>query len=121
QSISGSSVSMNTFNGKKILIAVFNPLSPNTMLLYFLDSLCTANGSMKIIAAPGKEFGNAPTTTSLVSLAQRFSTNFLMMQPVHVKKSSGANQNVLFNWLTHVTENGHFDNETNTAGQIFII
>lgn len=120
RSVNNVQVSMNTYQGKKIIVAVFNPAAPDIVLLHALDSLAMADNTVKVIAVPAKELG-AVNNTSLVTLSQSFSSGFLMMKPGLVKKNAAANQDVLFKWLTNLPDNGHFDNDVMAAGQLFIV
>jgi glutathione peroxidase-family protein len=120
QSISGSTVYMNSFRGSKIAVVIFNPAATNTSFLRSIDSLTRINTELKIIAVPAKEFG-ATTTSSLVTLSQSFSSSVMMIRPCYVKKNAGANQEPLVKWLTSLSENGHFDNDVIGAGQVFLV
>ena len=120
-SISGSMVSISSYQGKKILVTIFNPASPDTAFLNYLNSISKANSSLQIIAVPAAELGKAASSKALTSFANSFSANFLMTAPVLVKKNANKYQGSLLKWLTNVSENGHFDTDAEEAGQLFII
>ena len=120
QNINNASISLNVYQSKNIIIAVFNPASPNTVFLKALDSLAIQNTNVKIIAIPAKELG-AGSTSALATLAGTFSSGLMVTKPMNVRKNAGANQHALFKWLTNYSENGHFDVDVSEAEQVFVV
>lgn len=118
QSVSGSTLLMSSYSGKKIAVVVFDPAAVNNSFLHSIDSL--SGNKLKIIAVPANELGMA-TTASLITLSQSFSSSMVMLRPCYVKKNAGVNQEPLLKWLTNVSENGHFDNDVSATGQIFLV
>lgn len=122
QAANGAPVNMTTFANKKILITVFDAANPDRKQLRFLDSLRKADTAINIIAVPSNEFGSGTETNSaIISLTKSLKPGFLVTAITKVKKSSGNNQHPLFKWLTDVKENGHFNTEVETPGQLFLI
>jgi glutathione peroxidase-family protein len=119
QNLSNTTISMNNYQGKKIIITVFKPSSPNMSLLRSLDSIANANSNIKLIAVPALDFG-AANTASLNSLAQTLGPGSLVVKPCYVRKTA-ANQHALFQWLSNTNSNEHFDRDATDADYVFTV
>lgn len=119
--LNGATVSLASFQNKKILIAPFSAGAPDTQQLQLLDSLQNANPGIKVIAVPANDFGGPGNIETLKNLRRSLSLTILMTSPMEVKKSSGLNQHPLFKWLTDVNRNTHFDVDAESGGQLFMI
>ena len=118
---SGQPVSMYSFANKKILIATISSDSPDTVLLRFLDSLQTADTSLKVMAVPVIAGNDAVNDRFIADLQNSMALDFIITKSARARKNEGANQHSLFRWLTNVTRNGHFDTDVGGPGQLFII
>jgi glutathione peroxidase len=123
--IDGGTISLNDYQGKKLLIVILPDMaSPqDSMMLKQLDTLCmydTAN--FKVIGVPAYESGYSDSLGAFIKNAYRqYSQNLTISQALYTRKSAGANQHPLFNWLTHVTENTRFDEDVAGAGSKFFV
>lgn len=115
------------FQGKNLVLFIL-PSQHNdagNRLLKRIDSIAKANkGKLKIIAVPSFEDGYAEDSahTLMKWYKNALDNSILLSKPVytHIKSGSGK-QDKLFNWLTHSTSNGHFDNEVTGPGTMFLI
>lgn len=120
-SLDSSTVNFSSFKGKKVLITEFNSSNSDSAQLQYLDSLQRNDTSIVVIAVPAIDFGGAFNKKDLKKLKNSFNSNFIISSPASVKKKSGSKQHPLFKWLTKVSENEHFDDEIEVAGQLYII
>jgi glutathione peroxidase len=121
QTIDGNNVSLSSYQGKKIIAIEFKTVNPDSAQLRYLDSLQTGSSSIRVIAVPAIDFGGTVSEENLRNLRASLGLHFLITKPAAVKKTAGSGQHPLFKWLTHVNDNGHFDNEVEVPGQFFII
>lgn len=117
----GNAISMSSYVNKKIVITVINAARPSVSQLLWLDSLQRANASLKIIAVPAIDLSDVVSDVSIAALKTGLSLDFVITRAANVKKSAGNNQHPLFKWLTHVSENAHFDRDVESTGQLFIV
>lgn len=124
--IEGASKSLSGYQGKKILIvtlpAEINDANDST--LYSLDSLGDANEqALVIIGVPSYEDGYTKARKDELRLWYRnfLDTGVVVTEGMYTRKTSGSQQASLFNWLTHHTENGHFDNDVTGPNTKFMI
>lgn len=118
----GSPVSLSSFAGKKILFTTISSLNPDTTQLALLDSLQKSDSSLQVIAVPAADLGGGAGSDQVIkSLKADLSLGFMITQTAMVTKNSGTDQVAVFKWLTNVSENGHFDMDVNTKGQLFIV
>ena len=119
--IEGNSISMSSFANKKIIISPFDAATPNISWLQLMDSIQSADPELRIIGVPGNDFSGIGNDVYLANLKTTHSLDFILLKSTYVKKVAGNNQNALFRWLTNVSDNNHFDNDVESAGQLFII
>lgn len=116
-------IDMSSYSGKKIIVAVCDAEIPNRSQLLYLDSLYRTNQSrVAVIVVPADDFSavvNEQNTRSV--LLDSLHVSFLVSQTGKVKKSSGAVQHVLMQWLTKKTGNGHYDTDVKTPGDLFVM
>jgi glutathione peroxidase-family protein len=124
----GNAIALSSFAGHKILIVVFNPSTADYSQLKRLDSVQTDSPSVKILAIPGTELakGYSDSVTmiqdsSLTSMRSRLGLSLLIARAMYVNKADSSIQHPLFNWLTHVGQNTHFDRDVDSEGQLFFI
>jgi glutathione peroxidase-family protein len=119
--LNGGNVQMSEFTNKKIIIIPFNAANPELTRLHYLDSLQSIDASLQIIAVPATDFSGEGNNGALNTLSNSLSSKFVMTKQSAVKKEATIYQHVLFKWLTHVSENNHFDLDAAGVGQIFIV
>jgi glutathione peroxidase len=121
QTMDGKTISMSAYKGKKIMIAAVSPDNMQAGGLDFLDSLQKAHPSVTVIAVPALDFGGQQNTEILGSLKTIAPKNIIITISAQVKKTAGLQQDHLLYWLTHSSENSHFNAEVETDNQIYII
>jgi glutathione peroxidase len=121
ESINGSTIGMNAFSNKKILITTISYDSVNIQQLLYLDSLQNTDTSLKVIAIPAKDFSDTGNDTTIAELVSSLDIDIVVTKSAYVRKSAGSNQQPLSKWLTSVTENMHFDADIESIGQFFIV
>jgi glutathione peroxidase len=122
-SIDNGNINMASYQGKKILVVVFDASNPDQYLLQSLDILYTNNSAaMNVIAIPAKNFGSEISFENLRKLvADTLKLSYLVVMPDYVKKTDLSNQNTLMAFLTNINSNGHFDDDIVNAGEMFWI
>ena len=121
QTLNGSEISMSVFKDKKILIAAVSPASLQSGSLSFFDSLQKANPAVVVIVFPALDFGGDSNTAILNNIKNDSTLSVIITAATQVTKASGNLQHPLLNWLTHDTENSHFNSEILTDNQLFLI
>lgn len=121
QTLEGNTISMSDFKGRKIFIASISPDNLEVGGLAFMDSLQLAHPAVVIIAVPARDFGGSRNTQILLSVKGNVSRRIIVAAPADVKKANQRSQASIMNWLTHDSENSHFDAEVTTDNQIYII
>lgn len=119
--LNGGNVSMAEFTNKKIIVIPFNATNPDALKLHYLDSLQTADTLLQIIGVPATDFSGEGNNGSLNNLYNSLSAKFIMTKQSQVKKETTIYQHVLFKWLTHVSENSHFNEDVDASDKLFII
>ncbi len=123
KNIDGNTINLNTYRGKKIIFIVL-PLSTqdNSVSVSELVNLQAQDDSLIIIGVPSIEMGytNA-ATANLKALYANAGANFILAEGMKVKKSSGTAQAPLFQWLTNMTQNQHFNMDVKTTGYKFLV
>lgn len=119
--IDGGTVQLSSFQDKKIIFSVFSAGAPQLQDLRFLDSLQTANPAIKVIAVPAEEFAGPGQPEVLRNLRNTYCPGLMMSAPMQVSKASGLNQHPVFQWLTDVNRNEHFNKDAEAAGQLFMV
>lgn len=117
--LDGKPVNMFGLPGKKVLIVSFNQSSACAAQLLQLDLLQHTDSSIQVIATPAIDFGSYSNTDSLQNFKDSLGLNINITQPMQVKK--GESQDPLYQWLTQVDNNNHFDSDIASEGRIFII
>ena len=116
-----NSISLSSYANKKILIATISAANPDKTKLIWLNSLQQADTSLRIIVVPASDLGGAGNDTSIATLKTSLSLRYVITKSANVKKNAGSNQHSLFKWLTHVSENTHFDKDVESIDQLFIV
>jgi glutathione peroxidase-family protein len=116
-------VEMSVYQSKKILITAFDAANPDRGHLTYLDSLYKADtANIAVIAIPATDQGDGMTEPELKKiLRDTLALAIVISKPSKIKKNAGSVQHKLMKWLTHVSENGHFDPDIDEYRQIFLI
>jgi glutathione peroxidase-family protein len=124
--IEGGTQTMTAFQGKRILFVTL-PIQQNTSadsMLYSLDTLAAAHtNNLSVIAVPSYEDGyTASQQTQLKNWYRSKLGNYITISTgLFTRKTSGAQQHVLFKWLTTDTMNDAFNMDVLGPGQKFFI
>lgn len=119
--IDGQTQSCSAFQGKKILVVNIATGSDKAGQLAQLQQLYQQHmDSLVIIAVPSNSFGNEPRSNSEIKqfCQSTYGVTFNMAAKANVK---GDNVLPLYNWLTHVMENGVMSSAVNGDFQKYLI
>lgn len=119
--MNGDSISMSKFTDKKIIVILVNAANPDAAHLRYLDSLQLADESLQVIGIPATDFTGEGKHENLNAFRNSLSSKFVITKQAAVIKETGVRQQPLLRWLTHASENGHFDANAKDAGQLFIV
>lgn len=117
----GSTVNMNSFQNKKILLVNIATNSPRVGQLTGLQQLKQQYGdSLVIIAFPSNSFGNETRSDAEIKqyCQQNYNVNFFIASKNSV---SGPYVQPVYNWLKHTEENGVMDVEIMSDFQKILI
>ncbi len=107
-SIDGKEISFSTFKGKKVMIVNTASDCGYTAQYDELEKLYQQNkNNLIIIGFPANDFKEQEKKSNdeIATFCKRnYGVSFLLMQKSHVLKN--AEQNEVFNWLTHASKNG---------------
>jgi glutathione peroxidase-family protein len=121
QDVSGKTVSMSSFKGKKVIVAVINAKSPDITYLRYLNQIQAKSTSFRIIAVPSTEFAGQfdPTRLNQVRTSEKLA--IIVAKPGELKKDAKGRQHPLLAWLTDKGQNQHFDQNIETTDKLFFI
>lgn len=120
--LGNNQVSMRSYSGKKVVIAVFDAAKPNEEFLKKLDTLYRNNSStLQVIAVPVKDFDNVAGNEQLTNLYNHLQLGFVISMAGNGKKTSGSGQHGILHWVTNKSANKHFDIDVEEPGQLFVI
>lgn len=120
--LDGTTVNMGDFRGKKLIVFAFNSRKPDKGLLQRLDSVQRRiSDSVVLIAIPALDLDSTSDLPSLTHLKDSLGLVLNIGQPTYVRKASGASQMPLFQWLTSVSQNTHFDRDVEEEGMLFFV
>ena len=124
--IGGSTITMSSYTGKKIVVAVCSFSAPNLQQLKSLDSLSKNRaGNISVILIPVRDFDSlaipAGTQDMQQLLANGLQLSYIVAAPSMGKKASGGTQHPLLQWATNKGQNGHFDVDVEQLWQIFVL
>lgn len=120
-SITGDTISMASFEGKRIVVCAFNGANADRNLLTRLDSLRRSDTSVVIIGVPANDLGGQANETQLKSMQGALALKIFLLKPGQVKKNAQEIQNPLVRWLTDVNANMHFARDADISGLWFFI
>jgi glutathione peroxidase-family protein len=126
QARDGKTMPLSAYKGQKILIGILPGAQSqdDKSILKRIDSIAnTLNGKIVMIAIPSYEVSGGTDSIDVLLKWYKsvFTSNIIQSIPVYTNKSSGAQQDNLFNWLTHASKNTHFDYEITGGGTLFLI
>lgn len=120
--LDGKTVATSVLKGKKVIVFAFNGVHPDWRMLKSMDSIQRANAdSVTVLAFPGLEFDSSASTQRVTSIRDSLRLQLLIAQPSRVTKASGTGQIPLFQWLTSVQGNGHFNRDVEEEGMLFVV
>jgi glutathione peroxidase-family protein len=121
QGIDGKSISLASYQGKKILIAAVSADNLQKGQLRFLDSLQAGNPAVAVIAIPASDYKGANDSLVIDGVKKSSTLRMQVAAADGVKKTNGSKQNRLMQWLTSVSSNTHFDLDVTTDNQLYVI
>ena len=121
QTLEGKTISFSALHGKKIVIAEFSAGVPDNNFLQTLESLKQGTKNLYLIAVPALDFSDATSIESLLKLKTTLKLSFDITEPAMIKKNGSGKQSVLFKWLTHASDNKHFDVDIDSDQQLYVI
>jgi glutathione peroxidase-family protein len=120
--LDGTTTSLSGFSGRKLLVFPFTADSSSRQLLLAMDSLQQADAdSLVVIGVPALDFDSSLTIPSVTALKDSLGIGLRITQPGYVTKAAGSTQLPVFQWLTSLSHNGHFDRDVNQEGQLFVV
>lgn len=120
--LDGTTTSTSAYQGKKVIIYVFNGGNPNRATLLAMDSIQRANvDSVVVLAFPALDFDSSANSGSLKKLSDSLGLSMVMAQPCRVKRSAAGAQQPLFRWLTTTSANTRFGRDVEDDGMLFVI
>ncbi|WP_276504887.1 hypothetical protein [Terrimonas pollutisoli] len=119
ETIEGSIIKTSAYQGKKIVVAVVSGNTAGVALVRYLDSVQKETANLQVIAIPTDDFDGSISTQDLKELKKNIS--IVVTRPLKVKKANASLQHPLFQWLTLVQQNQHFDHDVEAEGQVFVV
>lgn len=121
QDVSGKSISMGSFKGKKVIVALINAKSPDISYLRYLNQMQARSASYQIIVVPSTEFAGQSEPTRLNQVRTSEKLAIIVAKPGELKKDAKGRQHPLLAWLTDKGQNQHFDQDIETTDKLFFI
>ena len=121
QDVSGKTISMGLFKGKKVIVAVINAKSPDISYLRYLNQMQAKSASYQIIVVPSTEFAGQSDPTRLNQVRTSEKLGIIVAKPGELKKDAKGRQHPLLAWLTDKGQNQHFDQDVETTDKLFFI
>jgi glutathione peroxidase len=119
--IDGNTVSMNQFQGKRILLVNIATGSERVNQLNALQQLHQQHGdSIVVIGFASNSFGNEARSNAEIKqyCQSNYNVSFYLAQKNSV---TGESIQSIYNWLTHLSENGMMNQPVNGDFQKFLI
>jgi len=123
KSLDKARIDMSAYKGKKVIIVAFNAVNPDYTQLRSLDTIYQRHKNhVVIIAIPIEEFGKAMPDKNLINLLRdTMNVNYPIAAVSKAHKKQDKEHHPLLQWLTNKSMNGHFDEDVEGNGQMFII
>jgi glutathione peroxidase-family protein len=120
--LDGTAMSTSSYQGKKVIVYVFNGGHPNRATLLAMDSIQRANvDSVVVLAFPALDFDSSANSASLKVLSDSLGLSMVMAQPCRVKRAAAGVQQPLFRWLTTMSANTRFGRDVEDDGMLFVV
>lgn len=120
ESINGERISMASFKGKRIVVASLDGGSPSLEKITFLDSVAAAVPDVQFIVVPSIEQDKPAQEDKIGEALATTKSSLLIIKPGKLSKETKEGQQNIFQWLTKVENNTHF-NMDGEPGQYFFI
>ncbi len=119
--IDGSSVSLLSYQGKKILFLIAPARISDSSKLDELAAFNSRYGdTVKLVGIMSKEDGFVDSNKAKIkTMYQNKGINILLTEGMFTKKTAGANQGSLMQWLTKLSMNKRFEENAKGVGQKF--
>ncbi|HEU4471643.1 MAG TPA: hypothetical protein VFR58_11195 [Flavisolibacter sp.] len=119
--IDGNPINLNAYAGKKILFYLL-PLSASDSGFLQLQAFKSRYlDTVQVIGVPSIEDGFQQSSGAASLKALYSNLGIIITQGMHTRKSSGANQSELMQWLTNKSKNLHFDMDALGIGHKFFV
>ena len=121
--ITGKTISLSSFKGKKILFVVLPLSSTDTILpASALKMMQTRYSSLVVIGIVSFEAGFKKTDMEKTKkMYKDMPPGFILTTPIKATKAAGMAQAPVLQWLTHRQRNTHFDEDVKGPGHKFFI
>lgn len=119
QSLDDRQISMTDYKGKKILIATIDVGKPSARQFAFLDSLQEVSKDLQIMIIPSSDQSSA-NEDQVKEFSRATKSTLLVGKSAKLEKRAGESQHKLYQWLTNVENNLHFNND-GEAGRYFLV
>jgi glutathione peroxidase-family protein len=118
----GSIIKMSAFKGITVIVIPFNAAQPDWGTLGAVDSLVRLHpDSIAAIAFPAMDFDSAINMAALHHIHDSLGLKLTIAQPGYVKRSAGSSQLAVFQWLTNVQLNTHYNRDVESDEQLFLV
>ena len=110
------------FQGKRVVVVAFNGAQPDWGMLRSLDSLQKQQpASLAVLAFPAMDLDSGFSAANLAHVHDSLGLTLSLGLPGYVKKSAAVSQLPVFQWLTNMSRNTHFNRDVEADGQMFVI
>lgn len=119
----GTTISMNNYQGKKIVVAVCNTAASAMVRLNSLKSWYQDNkDKYALIVIPVSDLEQTGQQLDFgKQLLDTLKPGYVLTAAAKGRKTDASSQHSLLQWLTDKNRNGRFDNDVETAIQLFVI
>jgi glutathione peroxidase len=123
KNIDGDTIDLSNYSGKKMIIIILPVSSQDTSVsVSDLINMTAQNNSLLIIGVPAIEMGYTDAVkTELKTRYLGLGSNFILSEGMAVKKTSGTAQAPIFQWLTKMEKNQHFNMDVTGIGDKFLV
>jgi glutathione peroxidase len=115
--ISGNTINLNTYNGKKILF-IIAPFKATDSSVTRLKVFANAKDSVQVIGILSFEDGYTSSMREVVKALYQGS-KVLLTEACFTRRANA--QPPVLQWLTNYNRNGHFNKDVAGIGQLFIV
>jgi len=121
--IQGNTITMSSYSGKKIVVAVCSAAAPDVARLKLLDTLQKSNPqNIQVIVMPIQDFdGTAVNNKLKTQLIDSLQLSVAIAVPGKGQRAAGSSQQILLAWLTNKNSDIHFDVDIENPFQVFVL